>query len=55
MLAPVPASELASYDVVVARFLSSATSAADWERTLRTLLTLQKPGGWLQWINSCNF
>lgn len=55
MLAPFPPAHLATYDVVTARFLSSAIPRAAWERTIRNLVTLLKPGGWLQWIDSCNF
>lgn len=55
MLTPFPPAHLAAYDVVTARFLSSATPRAAWERTIRNLATLLKPGGWLQWIDSCNF
>ncbi|KAK0749008.1 S-adenosyl-L-methionine-dependent methyltransferase [Schizothecium vesticola] len=55
MLTPFPPSHLSTFDVVTARFLSSATPRAAWEQTIRNLVTLLKPGGWLQWIDSCNF
>ncbi|KAK4168328.1 S-adenosyl-L-methionine-dependent methyltransferase [Cladorrhinum sp. PSN259] len=55
MLAPFPAEHRGAYDVVAARFLSSARPRADWAATLRNLMTLLRPGGWLQWIDSCNF
>lgn len=55
MLLPFPPSEVGTYDVVAARFLSSATTRADWARTVENLATLLKPGGWLQWVDSCNF
>jgi hypothetical protein len=55
MLLPFPASEIGTYDVVAVRFVSSATSRAEWARTIENLITLLKPGGWLQWIDSCNF
>ena len=55
MLLPFQASEIGTYDVVAARFLSSATTRAEWARTVENLMTLLKPGGWLQWIDSCNF
>lgn len=55
MLTPFPPAHLATYDVVTARFHSSATPRAAWDRTIRNLVTLLKPGGWLQWIDSCNF
>ncbi len=54
-LQPFPASELGTYDVVAVRFVSSATSRSDWARALANLRTLLRPGGWLQWIESCNF
>jgi hypothetical protein len=55
MLLPFPASEVGTYDVVAARFISSATTRAEWARAAGNLMTLLKPGGWLQWIDSCNF
>ncbi|KAK3364347.1 S-adenosyl-L-methionine-dependent methyltransferase [Lasiosphaeria hispida] len=48
-------SELGTYDVVAVRFVSDATPRADWAHTIKNLMTLLKPGGWLQWIDSCNF
>ncbi|KAH6847219.1 S-adenosyl-L-methionine-dependent methyltransferase, partial [Chaetomium sp. MPI-CAGE-AT-0009] len=50
-----PASELGTYDIVAARFVSSGTSRREWADAVRNLATLLKPGGWLQWIDSCNF
>lgn len=55
MLQPFPDAELGTYDVVAVRFVSSATTRADWARAAANLMTLLKPGGWLQWIDSCNF
>ncbi|KAI1130958.1 S-adenosyl-L-methionine-dependent methyltransferase [Nemania abortiva] len=55
MLLPFPASEIGTYDVVAVRFVSSATTRAEWARTIGDLIKLLKPGGWLQWIDSCNF
>lgn len=55
MLHPFPASEIETYDIVAVRFISSATTRAEWARAIENLLTLLKPGGWLQWIDSCNF
>jgi hypothetical protein len=56
MLTPFPPSELATYDLVAVRFVSSATTRSDWRRAVTNLVTLLKPGrGWLQWIDSCNF
>lgn len=54
MLLPFPAEDLGTYDVVAVRFVSTATTRAEWARTIDNLLTLLKPGGWLQWIDSCN-
>ncbi|KAM7212793.1 S-adenosyl-L-methionine-dependent methyltransferase [Rhypophila decipiens] len=52
---PFPESEIGTYDIVAVRFVSSATSRVEWELTAKNLMTLLKPGGWLQWIDSCNF
>jgi len=52
---PFPASELGTYDLVAVRFVSSATPREEWVRSISNLMTLLKPGGWLQWIDSCNF
>jgi SAM-dependent methyltransferase len=53
---PFPASELGTYGLVAVRFVSSATTRADWSRAVANLAALLKPGiGWLQWIDSCNF
>jgi ubiquinone/menaquinone biosynthesis C-methylase UbiE len=55
MLLPFPASEIGSYDVVAVRFVSAATTRAEWALAIENVMTLLKPGGWLQWIDSCNF
>ncbi|KAF2023638.1 hypothetical protein EK21DRAFT_80408 [Setomelanomma holmii] len=55
MFIPFPASQLRAYDVVAVRFLSSVAARAEWARSIANLMTLLKPGGWLQWIDSCNF
>jgi SAM-dependent methyltransferase len=55
MFLPFPPADLGIYDLVAIRFISSATTRADWIRALKNLMTLLKPGGWLQWIESCNF
>ncbi|KEZ41683.1 Uncharacterized protein SAPIO_CDS6848 [Scedosporium apiospermum] len=52
---PFPASEIGTYDVVAVRFVSSAVTRTEWARSIENLMTLLKPGGWLQWIDSCNF
>jgi SAM-dependent methyltransferase len=55
MTATFPASELGTYDVVAVRFVSSVAERAEWIKSVANLMTLLKPGGWLQWIDSCNF
>ncbi|KAH8839967.1 hypothetical protein MCOR27_005468 [Pyricularia oryzae] len=55
MYAPFPAAELGTYDLVAVRFVSSASTRADWARAVANLTTLLRPGGWLQWTDSCNF
>ncbi|KAF1999722.1 hypothetical protein P154DRAFT_523048 [Amniculicola lignicola CBS 123094] len=55
MFLPFPASEVGTYDIVAVRFTSSVAARADWARCIANLMTLLKPGGWLQWIDSCNF
>ncbi|KAK4462849.1 S-adenosyl-L-methionine-dependent methyltransferase [Cladorrhinum samala] len=55
MFLPFASSEIGTYDIVAVRFASSAITRADWARAVKNLMTLLKPGGWLQWIDSCNF
>jgi len=55
MFLPFPAPEIGTYDVVAVRFVSSAAARAEWVGAIANLMTLLKPGGWLQWIDSCNF
>ncbi|KAE9376012.1 S-adenosyl-L-methionine-dependent methyltransferase [Stipitochalara longipes BDJ] len=55
MLSPFPSSEIGTYDLIAVRFISMATTRSEWISTIQNLLTLLKPGGWLQWIDSCNF
>lgn len=55
MALPFPASEIGTYDLVAVRFVSGATTRTEWARSIENLITLLKPGGWLQWIESCNF
>ncbi|KAI1737630.1 S-adenosyl-L-methionine-dependent methyltransferase [Xylaria scruposa] len=55
MLLPFPDSEIGTYDIVAVRFISSATTRAEWAHAIENLVKLLKPGGWLQWIDSCNF
>ena len=46
---------LTPYDIVAVRFMNVATTRAEWGVAIKNLVTLLKPGGWLQWIESCNF
>lgn len=55
MFLPFPASEVGTYDVVAVRFVSSVAAREEWARAITNLMTLLKPDGWLQWIDSCNF
>ncbi|KAI0389635.1 S-adenosyl-L-methionine-dependent methyltransferase [Xylariaceae sp. FL0594] len=55
MLQPFPESELGTYDIVAVRFVSSATTRREFAHAVGNLVSLLKPGGWLQWIDSCNF
>jgi hypothetical protein len=55
MFLPFPASEIGTYDLVAVRFVSSAATRVEWARAVENLMTLLKPGGWIQWIDSCNF
>lgn len=38
------------FDIVHIRFLEAAMKKDDWAKVLRHLVTLLKPGGWLQWV-----
>jgi SAM-dependent methyltransferase len=55
MFNPFPVEELGTYEVVAVRFTSSVAARAKWKACVANLMTLLKPGGWLQWIDSCNF
>ncbi|KAF1914885.1 S-adenosyl-L-methionine-dependent methyltransferase [Ampelomyces quisqualis] len=55
MYLPFPTSEIGTYDIVAVRFISSVAAREEWVRAIKNLMTLLKPGGWLQWIDSCNF
>jgi hypothetical protein len=54
MFLPFPSEEFGTYDVVAVRFTSSVIGRAKWTACVANLMTLLKPGGWLQWIDSCN-
>jgi len=49
-----PKEELGTYDLVAVRFVSVATTRGEWGLAIDSILTLLKPGGYLQWIDSCN-
>lgn len=55
MYLPFPAADLGTFDVVATRFTSSVASRAEFTHAVANLMTLLKPGGWLQWVDSCNF
>lgn len=55
MLLPFPQEDLGTFDLVAIRFVSAATTRSEWTRAVDNILTLLKPGGYLQWIDSCNF
>jgi SAM-dependent methyltransferase len=55
MFLPFAPEDLGTFDVVAVRFTSSVISRAKWTACIINLMTLLKPGGWLQWIDSCNF
>lgn len=41
---------LGYFDVVHIRLIEAAMKKEDWAPVLRNLITLLKPGGWLQWV-----
>lgn len=43
---------LGAFDVVHIRYLLAAMSINDWSNVLRNVVTLLKPGGWLQWVEN---
>jgi len=52
MLEPFPGAERGSYDIVAIRYVTLAITASEWETSIKNLITLLKPGGWIQWIDS---
>lgn len=38
-----------TFDVVAVRLIHSALPSEAWEQTVRNLVSLLRPGGWLQW------
>ncbi|KAI3082636.1 hypothetical protein CBS147339_2516 [Penicillium roqueforti] len=50
-LEPFPDEYLGEYDVVNVRVMVVALSSDEWEPAVRNLMTLLKPGGYLQWID----
>lgn len=55
MFQPFAPEELGRYDVVAVRFTSSVAAREKWRACVGNLMGLVKPGGWVQWIDSCNF
>ena len=53
VLDPFPGEDRGTYDVVAVRFcLLAFHSAAEWKIAVENLVSLLKPGGWLQWLDS---
>jgi ubiquinone/menaquinone biosynthesis C-methylase UbiE len=46
-----PSSEQGIYDVVACRMLISIMAKGQWEIALKNVISLLKPGGWIQWID----
>ncbi|KAJ5520142.1 hypothetical protein N7463_000595 [Penicillium fimorum] len=51
LLEPFPEEYLGEYDVVNVRIMVVALSHDEWEPAVRNLMTLLKPGGYLQWVD----
>ncbi|KAJ5986652.1 hypothetical protein N7451_011017 [Penicillium sp. IBT 35674x] len=51
LLLPFPDEYLGKYDVVNVRVMVVALSSHEWEPAVRNLMTLLKPGGYLQWVD----
>ncbi|KAJ5816423.1 hypothetical protein N7447_008656 [Penicillium robsamsonii] len=50
-LEPFPEEYLGEYDVVNVRVMVAALSHDEWEPAVQNLMTLLKPGGYLQWVD----
>ncbi|KAL4811078.1 S-adenosyl-L-methionine-dependent methyltransferase [Aspergillus unguis] len=50
-LEPFPEEFLGKYDVVNVRVMVVALSSYEWEPAVRNLMTLLRPGGYLQWVD----
>ncbi|KAJ5657895.1 uncharacterized protein N7484_001544 [Penicillium longicatenatum] len=51
LLVPFPDEYLEKYDVVNVRVMVVALSSNEWEPAVRNMMTLLKPGGYLQWVD----
>ncbi|KAJ5903561.1 hypothetical protein N7504_005944 [Penicillium tannophilum] len=51
LLLPFPDDFLGTYDLVNVRVMVVALSSHEWEPAVRNLMTLLKPGGYLQWVD----
>ncbi|KAJ5989408.1 hypothetical protein N7481_004618 [Penicillium waksmanii] len=51
LLKPFPAQFTAQYDVVNVRAMVVALSSDEWEPALRNLMSLLRPGGYIQWLD----
>ncbi|EGE83749.2 hypothetical protein BDDG_06694 [Blastomyces dermatitidis ATCC 18188] len=51
MLEPFPAEFRGQYDAVHVRLLVMGLKAGEWELVIRNLITLLRPGGYLQWTD----
>ncbi|KAI6959797.1 hypothetical protein KC318_g14410 [Hortaea werneckii] len=49
ILKPPPEEERGKYDVVHVRLLVCGLKGSDWRHAAANILTLLKPGGWIQW------
>ncbi|BCS17813.1 class I SAM-dependent methyltransferase [Aspergillus puulaauensis] len=50
-LQPFPEEVLGKYDLVHVRVMVLALSSDEWEPAVRNLMTLLRPGGYLQWVD----
>ncbi|KKZ67548.1 hypothetical protein EMCG_06782 [[Emmonsia] crescens] len=55
ILAPFPTEFLGQYDAVHVRLLVMGLKVDEWERAIRNLMSLLRPGGYLQWTDIAAF
>lgn len=48
---PFPLCHRGAYDIVAVRLLSIVLVGEEWESAVKNLITLLKPGGYLQWVD----